>query len=115
MGTKYIFSNLKPCELGYIADTPLAMLLTPDNFKNVDSESLTARVKEIVDKLDEEDVALLAWVEQRAWKEGWKNGISVFSTPQEPYIPDACRACGNHPSNGGTGICHCTLGAPPIR
>ena len=29
----------------------------------------------------------------------------------QPYIPEACRSCTNHPSNGGTGICHCTLGS----
>lgn len=30
------------------------------------------------------------------------------------YIPEACRSCINHPSNGGTGICACTLGSPTI-
>ena len=25
-------------------------------------------------------------------------------------IPSVCRACSNHPINGGSGICHCTLG-----
>ena len=29
-------------------------------------------------------------------------------------IPEACRSCTNHPSNGGTGICHCTLGSPSV-
>lgn len=29
-------------------------------------------------------------------------------------IPNACKSCSNHPSNGGSGICHCTLGAPVI-
>lgn len=29
-------------------------------------------------------------------------------------IPLACKECSNHPSNGGSGICHCTLGVPPI-
>ena len=29
-------------------------------------------------------------------------------------IPEACRSCANHPSNGGTGICHCTLGSPSV-
>ena len=23
--------------------------------------------------------------------------------------PDCCKNCPNHPSNGGSGICHCTL------
>ena len=30
-------------------------------------------------------------------------------------IPPACRNCGNHPVNGGSGICHCTLGSPVIN
>ena len=30
-------------------------------------------------------------------------------------IPEACRSCTNHPSNGGTGICHCTLGSPQVK
>jgi len=42
-------------------------------------------------------------------------------TPHNPYpypadlnysfgeIPDCCRGCSNHPSNGGSGICACTL------
>lgn len=24
-------------------------------------------------------------------------------------IPPCCQGCSNHPSNGGSGICHCTL------
>ena len=28
-------------------------------------------------------------------------------------IPAPCQACPNHPSNGGSGICHCTLGITP--
>ena len=35
--------------------------------------------------------------------------------PTLPYtntitVPDACKFCPNHPSHGGTGVCHCTLG-----
>lgn len=30
------------------------------------------------------------------------------------YIPEACRSCTNHPSNGRSGICHCTLGSPKV-
>ena len=26
------------------------------------------------------------------------------------FIPESCRACSNHPSNGGSGFCNCTLG-----
>ena len=25
-------------------------------------------------------------------------------------IPEPCKTCSNHPSNGGSGVCHCTLG-----
>ena len=29
-------------------------------------------------------------------------------------IPEACRHCSNHPSNGGSGVCLCTLGGQKI-
>lgn len=29
-------------------------------------------------------------------------------------IPEACKNCSNHPSNGGSGICHCILGQRPV-
>ena len=29
-------------------------------------------------------------------------------------IPDPCRGCPNHPANGDSGICLCTLGLPEI-
>lgn len=32
----------------------------------------------------------------------------------QTFIPDACRGCPNHPSNGGSGICLCTLGTLEI-
>ena len=31
-------------------------------------------------------------------------------TLTSPNIPPACRNCPNHPSNGGSGNCLCTLG-----
>ena len=34
-----------------------------------------------------------------------------LSTEYSPPIPPACKGCSNHPSNGGTGICFCTLGS----
>lgn len=30
-------------------------------------------------------------------------------------IPSACRTCSNHPSNGGSGICHCIMGITPLK
>lgn len=29
-------------------------------------------------------------------------------------IPECCKHCSNHPTNGGSGICHCILGLPKI-
>lgn len=29
-------------------------------------------------------------------------------------IPAPCRGCHNHPSNGGSGVCFCTLGCQTI-
>ena len=29
-------------------------------------------------------------------------------------IPYPCKSCPTHPSNGGNGICHCTLKTPQI-
>lgn len=33
-----------------------------------------------------------------------------IDTWTETGIPEACRNCSSHPSNGGSGICLCTLG-----
>jgi len=42
------------------------------------------------------------------------DGIDGTSIAYYKNIPLACRNCSNHPSNGGSGICHCTLGTPPV-
>ena len=34
---------------------------------------------------------------------------------EEKNIPPSCRHCGNHPINGGSGVCWCVLGVPEIR
>ena len=39
--------------------------------------------------------------------------INPLETPFED-IPEACKYCPTHPSNGGTGFCHCILGQPKI-
>lgn len=35
---------------------------------------------------------------------------TTFETQIFTNIPPACRNCSNHPSNGGSGNCNCTLG-----
>lgn len=72
----------------------------------------------------------------RAWAEGKRNAEtdrvdqigqdfieklkeSIF-VPYDPvattegYVPEPCENCSNHPNNGGSGICHCILGVPPV-
>lgn len=39
---------------------------------------------------------------------------AVMNGYAESTIPLACRECSNHPSNGSSGICHCTLGGYTI-
>ena len=36
------------------------------------------------------------------------------SVPSFGAIPKPCQGCPNHPSNGGSGVCHCTLGIGAI-
>lgn len=43
----------------------------------------------------------------------WKPEFYTTSDLKD-NIPETCRNCSNHPSNGGSGICHCTLGHEPI-
>jgi len=53
-----------------------------------------------------------------------KDLIKKMATPPLPTLPqveepalmqttwnpnDPCRGCSNHPNNGGSGICHCTI------
>lgn len=39
----------------------------------------------------------------------------TYSDPTKNFfMSDACKNCPNHPSNGGTGICHCILGTQTV-
>lgn len=42
------------------------------------------------------------------------NPVKIIPIQDSSYIPDPCVNCSNHPSNGGSGICHCTLGGIKI-
>ena len=39
---------------------------------------------------------------------------SKFNGSAISHIPPACQNCRNHPSNGGSGICSCTLAMLPV-
>lgn len=44
-----------------------------------------------------------------------KDSKSIFeSITVHQTIPETCRACSNHQSNGGSGICNCILGTPQV-
>ena len=47
-------------------------------------------------------------------REEAENRDDPILNPNVKDIPEACHHCSNHPSNGGSGICHCTLGSPTI-
>jgi len=38
----------------------------------------------------------------------------IINEPYNSSVPAPCINCANHPSNGGNGICHCTLASPII-
>ena len=40
--------------------------------------------------------------------------IHLFNNNNISDVPKACQYCPSHPSNGGDGICNCTLGGPKI-
>lgn len=44
----------------------------------------------------------------------YKPAAPTIYWTQSSHMPDACLTCSNHPSNGGTGICHCTLGSQSV-
>jgi len=39
------------------------------------------------------------------------HAISDIKNDSYSNIPVNCRNCSNHPSNGGSGVCHCILGS----
>jgi hypothetical protein len=50
----------------------------------------------------------------KARKDALKRYNYIPTISKGMWIPEACRNCSNHPSNGGSGICHCILGQQTI-
>jgi len=75
-------------------------------FPNASAEEIEVikKIHEKIDKLSEEI--------EKIYK--------IISSQNRNYdiayieIPSYCRNCSNHPSNGGSGICHCILGNSTI-
>ena len=38
----------------------------------------------------------------------------IFWSHNQNTFPSPCQNCRNNPVNGGSGVCHCMLGTPPI-
>ena len=58
--------------------------------------------------------------EENAKREAEKKSILNYKIDEivgidYTMIPDSCKNCSNHPSNGGSGICNCTLGQYSIN
>lgn len=54
----------------------------------------------------------IPYVQVKDWKDFKYKEPEFYTTCDN--IPEACRNCSNHPSNGGSGICHCILGQNPV-
>ena len=49
---------------------------------------------------------------ENVWQ--WPYPITYTTDNHYEYIPEACKTCPNHPSNGGSGNCNCMMGTPKI-
>ena len=73
-------------------------------------EELLKEIKKINKRLDNIEKKLKEQEKQnKTTPEEWLNGFNNIFKQATSEIPDACKNCSNHPSNGGSGICHCTI------
>lgn len=50
-----------------------------------------------------------------AYRKGLREGLAQqLGQSSQTWMPEACKYCGNNPVNGGSGICHCTIGTPNL-
>ena len=59
---------------------------------------------ELIRKLNEEVESLKQEIQR----------LHAISGDNLSNVPVNCRNCSNHPSNGGSGICHCILGSTQV-
>lgn len=71
----------------------LLMMLSPFDLKEVNTP--------FQNPVDIKSIPRCGWIDD--------NSRNFYTT-----IPEACKNCSNHPSNGGDGICNCVLGITPI-
>lgn len=82
-----------------------------DRVEELGNDILTYVKKElgIEDKIEDKEKAKEQAISQQILK--WPKGVDKSST--ELYytfgVPACCKRCSNHPMNGGSGTCYCTL------
>lgn len=93
----------------------LVMKAWDEGKKNAEVSSIEDIVKEAIEKI----------YDKQETKEWLPHTIPV-KTPDIHFdhqlqwslntdIPSACQNCSNHPSNGGSGICHCIMGNQQVE
>jgi len=75
-------------------------------------EELLRQMQKSIDQLAEEVRILKVQLAERQDQVPVK--LYTPSIDSHSFIPTACEKCPNHPSNGGSGICHCILGSQVI-
>ena len=69
--------------------------------RNAETDQVKEIGNELIESLKKSLMPPLSYRTQDGW---------TVSTSADSYIPENCKNCSNHPSNGGSGICHCILG-----
>ena len=97
------------------------MLTLDEAIKHCEEKAKEIRQQALKRRLDIEGIAecetcaqeheqLAEWLKElKRYRE--MGTVSIPVSVEASTIPLACRTCSNHPSNGGSGICHCTLGS----
>lgn len=67
-----------------------------------------------IEKVIREESAKMAEIIREAVVEYYPYRTAAPQVVWTNYIPEACRSCSNHPANGGSGNCNCTLGSPKV-
>lgn len=79
--------------------------------QNQDIENLQKTVSELLSHLIDLQKQVNELQAQYDYDKYMKEHPTAVDTKSNMYdgIPNCCRNCSNHPINGGSGICHCTL------
>lgn len=91
------------------------MILTEEDeglYQEIEDEIVKEKLEEVVAPLQPWDyLKRIEEFEEWSRKEMEENPIRIKEHVYFPYytIPDCCKMCPNHPSNGGSGVCQCTL------